>query len=185
MNTATHAITIHPFLPSDRPAVQDGPAPHAFACPAREPHESGEPNARTVAFDITPLDAAALDLARGRLSPRQLGDAGERYAALWLEEQGWRILDRNWRSRYGELDIVALDVHGEIVFVEVKTRRSSMQGSPQEAVDRRKQANLRRAAMEWLLDDSHYVPHRGTRFDVVAIRVTPSGPQTTLVPGAF
>ncbi|WP_420837373.1 YraN family protein [Bifidobacterium avesanii] len=134
---------------------------------------------------MAPIDAAALDLVRGRLTPRQLGRAGERYAALWLEEQGWRILDRNWRSRYGELDLIALDPRGEIVFVEVKTRRSSMQGSPQEAVDRRKQSALRRAAMEWLLDDAHYVPHQGTRFDVIAVRVASSGPQTTHIPGAF
>ncbi|NMM99468.1 endonuclease [Bifidobacterium sp. DSM 109958] len=131
------------------------------------------------------LDLAAIALARRELTPRQLGRAGEDYAAEWLIRRGWRIIDRNWRSRYGELDLVALDANREIVFVEVKTRRSTDQGSPQAAVDGRKQSNLRRAAMEWLLADEHHVPHRGTRFDVVAILMTPSGPQVTHIPGAF
>lgn len=132
-----------------------------------------------------PLERAALVLGRHGLTPRQLGAAGEDYAAEWLVGRGWRILSRNWRCRFGELDLVALDPNREIAFIEVKTRRSHAQGSPQEAVDRRKQTNLRRAAMDWLMADDHYVPHRGTRFDVIAIRMTPSGPEVTHIPGAF
>lgn len=134
---------------------------------------------------VPPLDRAALVLARHGLTAAQLGRAGEDYAAEWLISRNWQILDRNWRSRYGELDLVALDPNREIVFVEVKTRRTMHQGSPQEAVHAHKQANLRRAAMDWLLIDDHYVAHRGTRFDVIAIMMTPSGPQVTHIPGAF
>ena len=132
-----------------------------------------------------PLERAAVLLAHRGLTPRQLGSCGEAYAAEWLTLRGWRVIDRNWRSRYGELDLVALDTNREIVFIEVKTRRSTEQGPPQAAVDARKQSNLRRAAMQWLLAAEHDVPHRGTRFDVIAILVTPAGPQVTHIPGAF
>lgn len=119
------------------------------------------------------------------LTAKQLGRAGESYATQWLSQRDWRILDRNFRCRYGELDIVALAPNREIVFVEVKTRRSNAQGLPQEAVDSHKQANLRKAAMEWLLDESHYTAHRGTRFDVIAIRIAANKPILTHIPGAF
>lgn len=102
---------------------------------------------------------------------RSLGAFGEQVAAEWLESRGCRILDRNWRTRYGELDIVAVDPQGVIVFVEVKTRRSTRYGLPQESVTAAKRTHLRRAAVQWLIDPDHRVPHRGTRFDVIAITV--------------
>lgn len=102
---------------------------------------------------------------------RSLGAFGEQVAAEWLESRGCGILDRNWRTRYGELDIVALDPQGVIVFVEVKTRRSTRHGLPQESVTTAKQAHLRRAAVQWLIEPEHRVSHRGTRFDVVAITI--------------
>ncbi|MFT8704077.1 YraN family protein [Bifidobacterium aquikefiricola] len=105
------------------------------------------------------------------LSPKSLGMLGERYAEHWLICRGWRILGRNWQSRYGELDIIAVDTDGMIVFVEVKTRRNRRFGNPQDAVDYRKQRNLRRAGSQWLCDTSHRVAHHGVRFDVVAISV--------------
>ena len=163
----------------DRPASSrpSSSRPASRFTPTAAPSEQSTPP--------DPLAEAARLLSSRDLNAKQLGVAGEHYAALWLECQDWRILSRNWRSRYGELDIVALAPNGEIVFVEVKTRRSVAQGVPQAAVDRRKQGNLRRAAMEWLLDGSNDVSHYGTRFDVIAILVTGFGPQVTHIPGAF
>lgn len=140
-----------------------------------------------------PVASAGPNRERGRraafacagLTPRQLGQAGEDYAAQWLARRGWRILERNFCCRYGEIDMVALDPSRDIAFVEVKTRRSNAQGLPQEAVDARKRANLRKAAMEWLLDESRYVAHRGTRFDVIAIRVSAGEPTIAHIPEAF
>jgi putative endonuclease len=75
-----------------------------------------------------------------------LGSAGEDLAAQWLTDHGFRIVARNVRTAYGELDIVAQkgwDVH----VVEVKTRRGTGYGTPLEAIDKRKQEHLRRSTM--------------------------------------
>ena len=120
------------------------------------------------------MDGLAASLADGSLSPKQLGIAGERYAAAWLERQGCTVLDRNWRSRYGELDVVALSPERTVLFVEVKTRRGIRYGVPQEAGTARKQANLRRAGVQWLLAAEHRLSHNGIRFDVISI-VVPAG----------
>lgn len=100
-----------------------------------------------------------------------LGDAGERAAATYLKKQGWQILARRYRTPLGELDLVARD--GEtIVFVEVKTRRSSDAGLPFEAVDRAKQAQLTRLALAYLKRRGWL--DRPARFDVISI-VWPDG----------
>ena len=69
----------------------------------------------------------------GNVSARAaLGGAGERLAAGWLEARGYRVLARNWRCVYGELDLIAEEAD-ELVFVEVKTRRGVAHGVPEEA----------------------------------------------------
>ena len=78
-----------------------------------------------------------------------LGKSGEQAAAEYLESHGLRILDRNWRSADGEIDIVAVERH-VLVVCEVKSRTSVRYGSPLEAVSRAKQARLRRLAVQWL-----------------------------------
>lgn len=94
------------------------------------------------------------------------GAFGERLAAQTYERRGCQILDRNWRSTTGELDLVLLD--GETyVFCEVKTRRSDRYGSPAEAVGRSKQTRIRRLAIEWLR--AHDLRGVILRFDVVSI----------------
>src|SRR6188768_675887 len=85
---------------------------------------------------------------RGWLT-RLLGDEGERIAARHLKMVGYRILARQARSKLGEIDLIALD-GDTIVFVEVKSRRDQRDGSPAEAVDRRKQAKLTQLALVWL-----------------------------------
>lgn len=97
---------------------------------------------------------------------RLFGDRGEQAAARFLKRKGYRILARQFETRWGELDLICLD--GDcIVFVEVKTRRSAETGSPGEAVDSRKQAHLTRAAMYWL--KQHGQLERRARFDIVSI----------------
>ena len=107
------------------------------------------------------------------INSRELGRLGEDYACQWLRQRNWRILARNWRSRFGELDIIALDPEATLVFVEVKTRRTGRFGSPEQAVGPRKQTHLRRAAVQWLIshDRDPGARHRGTRFDVISLSV--------------
>ncbi|WP_245672882.1 YraN family protein [Aldersonia kunmingensis] len=96
---------------------------------------------------------------------KALGARGEDLAAEFLEECGLRIVCRNWRCRYGELDLIARD--GPVVaFVEVKTRSGTGFGSPAEAVTFSKQARIRRLAGLWLTEQSGWVD---VRFDVVSV----------------
>lgn len=96
---------------------------------------------------------------------RARGSAAENAAATWLSERGFEILDRNVTTAAGEIDIVSRE-GGTLCFVEVKARLSSEYGLAIEAVDRRKQRRLARAAALYLL--SH--PHEGPcRFDVLGL----------------
>lgn len=103
----------------------------------------------------------------------ELGCYGERIAVAYLTDAGLRVLDRNWRCREGELDIVARD-GGALVFCEVKTRRGIGYGQPIEAVGRAKQRRLRTLAQRWLAAHDEHAPE--LRFDVVGVLVRPSRP---------
>jgi len=96
------------------------------------------------------------------------GRAGEDRAARHLEEQGYEILDRNWRCDQGEIDIVALDDH-DVVMVEVKTRRTEWFGHPFEAVDARKRARLWRLGCAWVRAHPTHARGRQLRLDVIGI----------------
>ena len=112
-----------------------------------------------------------------------LGAHGERVAVAYLTDAGLRVLDRNWRCRDGELDIVARD-RDALVFCEVKTRRGTGYGHPVEAVTVAKQRKLRTLAHRWLA--AHDEHARDLRFDVVGVLVPGSGPAVvTHLPGAF
>ncbi|MCM6773884.1 YraN family protein [Nocardia sp. CDC159] len=102
-----------------------------------------------------------------------LGAFGERLAARHLRAAGMRIVDRNWRCRYGELDLIARDA-AVTAFVEVKTRTGLSFGRPAEAVTRAKQQRIRRLALLWLAE--HPGPRRRIRFDVVSVLVLPDRP---------
>jgi putative endonuclease len=102
-----------------------------------------------------------------------LGTRGERIAAAYLTDAGLRLLDRNWRCREGELDIVARDGDA-LVFCEVKTRRGVGYGHPVEAVTYGKQRRLRTLAQRWLAAHDEHAPE--LRFDVVGVLVRPSRP---------
>lgn len=111
--------------------------------------------------------------ADGKTESASLGARGEQLAAEYLERQAMVVLDRNWRCRDGELDLVALD-GDEVVFVEVKTRSGIGFGLPAEAVTRRKAHRIRRLAGLWL--SIHRASWAGVRFDVVGIVCPRSGP---------
>jgi putative endonuclease len=117
-----------------------------------------------------------------------VGRFGEQLAADHLERAGLTILDRNWRCREGELDIVARD-GDELVFVEVKTRSSPAFGTPAQAVNRAKTARIRRLAVRYLLAkraEGLADSWTAMRFDVVAVvRTTPSGPEVVHLKGVF
>jgi putative endonuclease len=110
---------------------------------------------------------------RGQSGARKrFGDSGERLAALWLKQHGYHIIARNWRSAFGELDIVS-EQGDDLVFVEVKARRGAEMGAPEEAVTRTKRLRLIRAAQYFLL--VHGQEQRPYRIDVIAVEVAPSG----------
>jgi len=115
-----------------------------------------------------------------------LGAYGERAAADYLHAQGLEILDRNWRRREGELDIVARD--GDcLVVCEVKTRRSLAYGSPLESVTWRKAARLRLLAGFWIQEHPDLTrATRSVRVDVVGV-ILPygGGPQLSHLIGVL
>ena len=112
-----------------------------------------------------------------------LGSYGERVAVRALTEAGLQVLDRNWRCRDGELDVVAREGDA-LVFCEVKTRRGTGFGHPAEAVTSAKRRRLRRLARAWLASHDQHAPD--LRFDVVAVHVPVAGPaQVTHLRNAF
>lgn len=104
---------------------------------------------------------------------QQLGPWGEKIAAQCLQMKGFEIVERNFRCRYGEIDIVAKNAEF-LVFAEVKLRKSARFGAAREFVDRRKQERLRATAAMWLEEHETLLQ---PRFDVIEI-YAPDGMQT-------
>jgi putative endonuclease len=114
-----------------------------------------------------------------------VGRFGEDLAARHLSDAGLDVLDRNWRCRDGELDIVALD-GAVLAFVEVKTRSTRAFGDPAEAVNPVKAARIHRLAVRWLDEHRSGVGWPELRFDVVSVvRLAPGGPSVEHLRGAF
>jgi putative endonuclease len=110
-----------------------------------------------------------------------LGRTGEDRAARFLVSRGYRILERNYSTRSGEIDLIALHL-GTVAFIEVKTRSSDAFGAPELAVNQRKQQRMIKAALGYIkLKKLHQVP---CRFDVVAIS-TANEQQVELIQNAF
>lgn len=99
---------------------------------------------------------------------KSAGDKGEDFAASHLQQKGYKILHRNFRSKFGEIDIIALDGN-TLVFVEVKTRWSKAYGYPEESVTSRKIRHLIKAAQYFKLMNPN-TPEL-MRIDVVATEV--------------
>ncbi|MGY1825145.1 MULTISPECIES: YraN family protein [unclassified Blastococcus] len=113
----------------------------------------------------------------------ELGARGERIAVAYLTDAGLRVLDRNWRCREGEIDLVAREGDA-LVFCEVKTRRGTGYGHPVEAVTLAKRRRIRTLAQRWLAVHDHHAPE--VRFDVVGVLVRPERPAVvTHLRGAF
>jgi putative endonuclease len=111
------------------------------------------------------------------------GRLGERIARWRLILSGYRIIETNYRTRYGEIDIVA-GHRGDLVFIEVKTKRSKDYGPPEEAVDEKKQQKIARTALMYLTergggDDTP------CRFDVVTVDLSGLLPRVRVIPNAF
>ena len=111
-----------------------------------------------------------------------LGEIGERVAERWLRRQGWRVLDRRFRSGHRDLDLVVARA-GMVAFVEVKARRRLVGGDPVEAVGWRKQRELRRSADCWI--DRHGAPGQVYRFDVIGVWMAPDQVRVRHVTDAF
>ena len=112
----------------------------------------------------------------------ELGKRGEQLAVGHLRRKGYRILDRNFHTRRGEIDIVAMQGN-QIVFVEVKTARGKTYGPPRGWVDYRKQARLIHAAVVYLA--MKRIQDTDCRFDVIAIELDRSRPRLTHIINAF
>ena len=99
----------------------------------------------------------------------ELGALGEQIAVDHLKSLGLRIVTRNWRCRYGELDVIAAEDPDTIVFVEVKTRTGDGFGGVEQAVTRAKLRRLRRLAGLWLAGQDHGWAQ--IRLDVIGVRI--------------
>jgi len=102
---------------------------------------------------------------------QRLGRTAEDLVATRLAAAQWKILERNTRTRYGELDIVALD-GCTLVFVEVKAGRKNSAFGPERpvlAVDRRKQQRVRRLATAWIAQNRDVIRYDGIRFDAIGV----------------
>lgn len=97
---------------------------------------------------------------------RRRGDLGEDAAARYLESRGFRVLERNWRYKQWELDLICRD-GDTVVFVEVKTRAATTMGIPADALTRKKQVRLVKAASQYLTKNDLW--DEPCRFDLAAV----------------
>ena len=115
-------------------------------------------------------------------SKQALGREGERLAELFLKKKGYKLVERNYRCRGGEVDLILLD-RKVVVFVEVKTRTDDIFGSPFEAVEPRKQRRMILAAQLFL--QQKQLHERDARFDVVGISWPGAQPLVEHIRNAF
>jgi len=110
------------------------------------------------------------------------GKEAEAAALRFLEKQGYKLLARNYKNKFGEIDIIAVD-KGVICFVEVKARHSELFGSPADAVSRHKQRQISKAALCYLKENR--LLERSARFDVVTLLYERDSPEISLIKDAF
>ena len=117
------------------------------------------------------------------MSTKDIGLKGELLAEAFLKKQGYRIVERNFRCKFGEIDIIGFK-KGVLSFIEVKTRSSDAFGQPIEAVDKTKQRRLVRLANYYL-----YKKKSGDalpcRFDVVSVLMNKDKPEIEFIQNAF
>ena len=110
------------------------------------------------------------------------GEKGETIAAAYLKKNGYRILETNFRCSLGEIDIIARDKE-ELVFVEVKTRKSQDLGYPEQAVGIKKQKKISQLALFYLQKKN--LTNAKARFDVVAVTMSETSNEVKLIKNAF
>lgn len=126
-----------------------------------------------------------MTVRKTRTSRVETGRAGEDIAVAELERRGYLIIERNWRCRLGEIDVVA-DHRGVLVFVEVKSRRSDSCGTAAEAVDPGKVRRLLRLAGLYMSGRLALSKDRPCRFDVVVVDMSHSEtPSVEVLQDAF
>lgn len=104
---------------------------------------------------------------------REIGAAGENLAARMLKECGYQIIDRNWRCRFGEIDIICRDPRSaRLVFAEVKTRTTQQYGGAKRGIGREKYGRLRQLVSLWLSRHPDLRKGYGARIDLIAIDVS-------------
>ncbi len=113
---------------------------------------------------------------------KELGRKGEEVAVRFLKEKGYRIIQRNYTCRLGEMDVIAKE-KDTLAFIEVKTRTTTTFGPPQLAVDLSKQNQLSKVALHFLKEKR--LGDVRARFDVVAILLGPKGEEIELIRDAF
>lgn len=113
---------------------------------------------------------------------QKLGQRGEDLAVKHLGKMGYKILERNFRTRSGEIDIVAKH-QNRIVFIEVKTRGSNRYGHPKLAVTAQKQRKISMVALEYL--KKHATPNTPARFDVVSVQSRDETVSVEVISNAF
>ncbi|HWP98462.1 MAG TPA: YraN family protein [Syntrophomonadaceae bacterium] len=113
---------------------------------------------------------------------QETGKFGEDLAAAFLRKKGYRIRERNYRTPYGEIDIICQN-HQSLIFIEVKTRKTETYGAPYEAVNKKKIDHLKKAASLYL--QSLDRPFADIRFDVVSILLQEKGNRIEHIVAAF
>ena len=119
---------------------------------------------------------------RGNDNRRHTGNRGESLAVTALKKRGYKILEQNYRSKLGEIDIIAAE-GSVLAFVEVKARQTDQFGDPKEAITPRKQRKISMVALEYLKQTGQM--ERSARFDVVAVRMSPGQPDVEIIKNAF
>ena len=115
-------------------------------------------------------------------SQQQFGKDSEALAVIRLKKKGYKILEVNYRTPLGEIDIIARD-RQTIVFVEVKARRSGRFGNPKWAITSKKKRTLSMAALYYLKTTGQTTA--SARFDVVSIKFATAGPEVEIIKNAF
>lgn len=113
---------------------------------------------------------------------QRLGEQGESVACVELESLGYTILERRYRTRFGEIDVIA-DDHGTVVFVEVKTKTDCSFSDPVESVTKQKQRRLASMAEQYVA--CHRLDNMPCRFDVVAVDASVAPSRITIYKDAF
>lgn len=111
-----------------------------------------------------------------KTSKQKIGSIGENIASNYLLKKGYKIIDRNYRFKRGEIDIIA-KIENRYIFVEVKTRSRKDFGNPEDFVDKRKQKEIIKAAEAFLEEQFH---DGEIRFDIISVEIQENGKPPTI-----